>query len=220
VDLWRDVPERLAAATGHRTVAYSRAGHGWSDGVRLPRPVDYMHHEALVVLPVVLESLDVARPVLIGHSDGASIALIATGAGAVSATALVLLAPHVFVEDRSVEGIAAARDRYARSDLPERMGRYHRDADATFRGWNDVWLSPAFRAWNIEAFLAGVRVPVLVVQGGDDAYGTVAQVESIAAGVTGPVERLVLDGYGHAPHLEARDTTLAAIAAFVGRLDG
>jgi pimeloyl-ACP methyl ester carboxylesterase len=100
------------------------------------------------------------------------------------------------------------------------MARYHRDAEATFRGWNDVWLSPAFRDWSIEAYLAGVDVPVLVVQGQDDEYGTVAQVEAIAAGVTGPVDRLVLDGCGHAPHLEARDTTLAAVAAFVSRLDG
>jgi pimeloyl-ACP methyl ester carboxylesterase len=220
VALWRDVPERLAAATGHRTVAYSRAGHGWSDAADLPRPVEYMHDEALTVLPAVVALLGLARPVLVGHSDGASIAMIATGSGRVNASALVLIAPHVFVEDRSVEGIAAARDRYAASDLRDRMARYHRDPDATFRGWNDVWLSPAFRTWDIQAYLPGIDVPVLVVQGADDEYGTLAQVEAIADRVAGPVERLVLDGRGHAPHLEARDATLPAIAAFVSRLDG
>jgi pimeloyl-ACP methyl ester carboxylesterase len=215
VALWRDVPDRLAEATGRRALVYSRAGHGRSDPVDGPRSVDYMHHEALVVLPAVLGRFRVERPVLIGHSDGASIALIATGAGAVTASALVLLAPHVFVEARSITGIAAARDAYAMSDLPARMARYHRDADATFRGWNDIWLSPQFRAWNIESFLPGVRVPVLVVQGEDDEYGTLAQVDAIEAGTTGSVERLVLAGCGHAPHLEAADATLPAIARFV-----
>jgi pimeloyl-ACP methyl ester carboxylesterase len=220
VALWRDVPEHLAALTGHRTVAYSRAGHGWSDAASLPRPVDYMHHEALTVLPAVLASLGLVGPILVGHSDGASIALIAAGSGRVRPAGLVLIAPHVFVEDCSVEGIASARERYASSDLPQRMARYHRDAEATFRGWNDVWLSPAFRDWNIEGYLTGIDVPVLVIQGRDDEYGTVAQVDAIVSSVAGPVDRLELDGCGHAPHLEARDATLAAVAAFVSRLDG
>jgi pimeloyl-ACP methyl ester carboxylesterase len=220
VALWHDVPARLSAATSRRALVYSRAGHGRSDPVDGPRPVDYMHHEALVVLPALLEDLDVERPILVGHSDGASIALIATGTGAVTARALVLLAPHVFVEERSIAGITAARRAYATSDLPARMAKYHRDVDATFRGWNDVWLSSDFRTWSIESYLPGVAVPLLVIQGEDDEYGTSAQLDAIEAGTAGSVERMELAGCRHAPHLEAGDATLAAIARFVSSVGG
>ncbi len=215
VDLWRDVPDRLSAATGRRVLVYSRAGYGRSDPVPPPRGVDYLHHEALVVLPALLRELAVTAPLLVGHSDGASIALIAAGAGIVTASALVLLAPHVFVEDRSIAAIASAKRAYETTDLRQRLAQYHRDADATFRGWNDVWLSPAFRSWNIEPYLAGVTSPILAIQGLDDQYGTLAQLDAIASGVPSTVEQVRVDDCGHAPHLERPEITLPAIAAFV-----
>jgi pimeloyl-ACP methyl ester carboxylesterase len=215
LDLWRSVPEALAEGAGRRALVYSRAGYGRSEPATLPRAVDYMHHEGLVVLPGLLLQLGVSRPVLIGHSDGASIAVIAAGAHAVVPSALVLVAPHVFVEDRSIEGIEAARTTYAESDLRSRMAKYHRDPDATFWGWNDVWLSRQFRAWNIEDYLLDITCPILVVQGDADDYGTLAQVEAVAAGSAGVVERVVVAGCGHSPHLERPDVVLPAITEFV-----
>ncbi len=217
VELWRGVPDALHAATGRRVVTYSRAGYGRSGPAVLPRPVSYMHDEADVVLPALLDGLAIERPVLVGHSDGASIALLHAGAGRPVA-GLVLLAPHVVVEDVSVTSIAAARDAYATTDLRDRLARYHDDVDATFRGWNDVWLSPAFRSWDITDRLPAIDAPVLVIQGEDDPYGTTRQVDLIAAGVHGRCEQLLLPGVGHAPHLEAPAEALAAITAFVAGL--
>ena len=215
VSAWRDFPRALAEATGCGALVYSRAGYGASPPAALPRPVTYMHEEAKSVLPEILGERGVARPILVGHSDGASIALIAVGSGAVDARALVLEAPHVFVEQVSVDGIAAAKVAYESTDLRARLARHHADVDDAFRGWNDVWLSPAFRAWNIEADLAGVRCPTLVVQGDEDPYGTLAQVDALERGVSGSFERVVLPGVGHAPHKDARDATLAAMTRFV-----
>jgi pimeloyl-ACP methyl ester carboxylesterase len=169
------------------------------------------------VLPALLHELGLERPVLVGHSDGASIALLHAGAGH-EVTGLVLLAPHVFVEECSVSAIAAAREAYVTTDLPERMARHHRDPDATFHGWNDIWLAPEFRSWNIEDRLAAITAPVLLIQGTDDPYGTLAQLDAIERGVGGPVERLVVPGIGHAPHLEAPATTRSAVASFVAAL--
>ena len=214
VELWRTVPDALHEATGRRVVAYSRAGYGRSGPAVLPRPVSYMHDEADVVLPALLDDLGIARPVLVGHSDGASIAVLHAGAGRPVA-GLVLIAPHVVVEDVSVASIAAAREAYATTDLRDRLARYHDDVDATFRGWNDVWLSPAFRSWDITDRLAAIAAPVLVVQGADDPYGTTRQVDLIAAGLGGPCDVLLLPGVGHAPHLEAPAEVLAAITAFL-----
>jgi pimeloyl-ACP methyl ester carboxylesterase len=218
VEMWRAFPAAVHAAVGRpRALVYSRAGYGRSGPARLPRQVTYMHHEAEVVLPALVAATGIERPLLVGHSDGASIALLHAGAGH-AASGLVLLAPHVFVEDVTVASIAAARDAYVATDLRTRLGRYHDDVDATFRGWNDVWLSPAFRAWDITDRLPAIDVPVLVVQGADDAFGTGRQLDAIAAGVRGPCTRVVVDGVGHAPHLEAPDVTLDAITAFATRL--
>jgi pimeloyl-ACP methyl ester carboxylesterase len=215
VALWRDFPGRLAEATGRRAVIYSRAGHGFSDVPSAPRVPRFMHDEALAVLPAFLEAAGVREPILVGHSDGGSIALIHASAHPVSG--LVLLAPHVFVEDLSVASIAEARETFETTDLAERMGRYHRDARATFRLWNDIWLAPEFRDWNIEDVLATVTAPTLLIQGEHDQYGTLAQIEAIERGVLGPVLRVVLDAR-HAPHLEAPDATLAAAADFIRAL--
>jgi len=215
IDLWRGVPDDVRAAAGDPTVlVYSRHGYGRSGPAALPRPVSYMHREADIVLPAVLDRLGIDRPVLVGHSDGASIALAYAGAGH-DVAALVCIAPHVFVEDETIGGIEAARAAFETTDLADKLGRYHADPVATFRGWNDVWLSDAFRSWSIEDRLSGVDAPVLVVQGTDDDYGTLAQLDAIEQGVQGRVERLVIEGAGHAPHLDARGEVVAAIAGFV-----
>src|SRR4051794_38425282 len=215
VGLWRDFPDRLAAEAGCRALLYSRAGHGFSDVPPAPRTPCFMHDEALAVLPAVLREAGIADPILVGHSDGASIALIHAAAHPVRA--LVLLAPHVFVEDVSVASIAEARTAFATTDLRDRMARHHRDAEATFRLWNDIWLAPEFRAWDITDVLEHITAPVLLIQGEHDQYGTLAQVEAVRDGVAGPAELVVLDAR-HAPHLEAPEPTLAAAAGFVRRV--
>jgi pimeloyl-ACP methyl ester carboxylesterase len=216
--LWREFPDHLVEVTGRRGLVYSRVGHGWSDPLRERRTPNFMHHEALVVLPRLLEDLGVVEPMLIGHSDGASIALIHAGAGH-RVAGLVLLAPHVFVEPESIAGIEAARVRFETSDLVERMARYHRDPRSTFRSWNDIWLDPDFRDWNIEDSLPHVVCPVLLIQALDDEYGTMAQLDAIERGVSGPVERLVLPDGGHSPHLTHREKVTDVVADFVRRVD-
>lgn len=218
IDLWRTFPDDVAtAAGGLPSVVFSRHGHGHSDPADLPRPVDYMHREASVVLPELLHELGVERPLLIGHSDGASIALLYAGGGH-DIAGLVCIAPHVFVEDESIAGIEAARVQFEATDMTSRMARYHDDPDATFRGWNDVWLSPAFRAWNIESSLPAITAPILLVQGTADQYGTMAQIESIRAGVAGPCRTVAVEGAGHAPHLEAGESVVREVADFIGAI--
>jgi pimeloyl-ACP methyl ester carboxylesterase len=212
VALWRDFPARLAGTTGRRALLYSRAGHGQSDLPSENRTPRFMHDEALDVLPRVLADAGIERPVLVGHSDGGSIALIHASQHPVSG--LVLLAPHVFVEDVTVKSIEEARDTFATTDLATRMARYHRDPERTFRLWNDIWLAPEFRAWNIEDVLPAVTAPALLIQGEHDQYGTLAQIDAIERGVAGSVTRVVLDAR-HAPHLEAPEATLAAAAEFL-----
>jgi pimeloyl-ACP methyl ester carboxylesterase len=217
IDLWREYPGDVAEATGRCGLVYNREGHGWSDPVRGRRAPDFMDHEALVVLPRLLDQLGVAAPILIGHSDGASIALIHAGAGH-PVSGLVLLAPHVFVEPESIIGIEATRERFESTDLPERMARYHRDPQSTFHAWCEIWLDPRFRDWNIEASFPGIGCPMLVIQGLDDEYGTTAQLEAIERGVIGPVESLVLEGCGHSPHLSKPGPVLEATIGFVARI--
>ncbi len=219
MDLWRGFPGEITRATGRPALVYSREGHGWSAPLREPRTTEFMHHEALVVLPQLLEQLEVSAPILIGHSDGASIALINAGAG-YPVSGLVLLAPHVFVEPESIAGIAVAREQFETTDLPQRMAKYHRDPEAIFRAWNDIWLDPEFLDWNIEASLPGIECPVFLIQGNDDEYGTVAQLAAIESGVASPVESLVLEDCGHSPHLSQPDLVVEATARFVNRVLG
>lgn len=215
VALWRDFPAKLAERTGCPAVVYSRYGYGKSAPIAAPRGVDYMHIEALEALPDLRAQLGLDNPILIGHSDGASIALIHAGAGRWPVRALILEAPHVFVEEVTVASIADAKTAYATTDLRQRLARYHDDLDSAFRGWNDIWLDPAFRAWNIEDALPGVRCPVLAIQGADDEYGSLAQIDAIERGVAGPFERLVLAGCKHSPH---RDQEAAALDAMAGAI--
>jgi pimeloyl-ACP methyl ester carboxylesterase len=218
--LWKQFPALLAQAAGCAVLAYSRHGYGKSDRLDAPRAVDYMHREALEVLPEVLDRLGIERPLLVGHSDGASIALILAGAGRRPLCGVVAMAPHVFVEDITVRSITEAKTAFASTDLAAKLARYHDDADATFWGWNDIWLHPDFRRWNIEACLPGIRCPLLLIQGEDDQYGTVAQVEAIARQVSGPVEIRMLPGCAHSPQVDRKQETLDAIAGFVGKLSG
>src|SRR5215217_1546190 len=213
VGLWRDFPAALQAATGRRVLAFSRFGHGRSEPPPRPRTAAFFHEEALEVLPAVLAQLDAPQPVLVGHSDGASIALIHAAHHPV--TGIALLAPHVMVEDVTVAAIREAREAFDGGQLRERMARHHDDPAAAFNGWCDVWLDPVFRDWSLEPDAERVTCPVLLMQGADDPYGTLAQLDRIEARVRGPVERLVVPG-GHSPHLEAADEVLAALVRWVG----
>ena len=218
VALWKDFPARVADVTGCPVLVYSRAGYGRSSPAVLPRTTDYMHVEALTVLPALLDRLGIADPVLIGHSDGASIALLHAGSGSRPVRALVALAPHVFVEDMSIASIDEVRRQYETTDLREKLARRHADPDAAFRGWNDIWLAPAFRSWNIEACLPGVRCPLLMIQGRDDEYGSAAQLDAIERQVGGKVTRIELADCRHSPHRDQPDATLAAITDFVATM--
>jgi pimeloyl-ACP methyl ester carboxylesterase len=212
---WRAFPAELHAATGRRVIAFSRHGHGRSEPPPQPRTPAFFHEEALETLPALLAALGAERPVLVGHSDGGSIALVHAGRHPVSG--LALLAPHVVVEEVTVEAIRATRGEFEQGELRARMARHHDDPDAAFYGWCDVWLDPAFRTWSLEADAEAVSVPTLLIQGADDPYGSLDQLDRIEARVRGPVTRLVVPG-GHSPHLEAPATVLAAIADFVRAL--
>jgi pimeloyl-ACP methyl ester carboxylesterase len=215
--LWRDFPDALCARTGHAGLVFSRAGYGRSDPPPEPRAPDYLHREARIRLPALLAALEIARPILFGHSDGASIALIHAASG-YDVAGMILEAPHVFVEEETLAGIRAAGDAWTTTDLPRRLGRHHRDPARVFHDWHDLWLTPEFRGWNIEDLLPAIVAPTLVIQGADDAYGTAAQLEAIARQTGGGCETLLLDACGHDPHRDRRDTVLDATARFMATL--
>ncbi len=221
VALWKDFPERLATTTGCEVVAYSRPGYGGSDPVPLPRPTTYMHEDA-AALPDIVAALGIDRLVAFGHSDGASIAIIAAGSGLLPGlVGLVLEAPHVFTESVGLASIRRAGDAYRRGDLRRRLERYHGpNVDVAFWGWHDAWTDPDFTTWNLEKFLPGIEIPVLLIQEEQDPYGTQAQLDAIAAGVAGPVERLLLPGSDHSAHRTHPETVAAATAHFVRDLAG
>lgn len=212
---WRDFPQRAADATGCEVVVYSRYGHGGSTPLAEARGVGYLHDEALLALPEFLEQVGIERPILFGHSDGASVALIHAGAGH-PVSGLVVEAPHVLVEDITLAGIAATVGAYESTDLPQRLRRHHRDAEALFLGWSDIWLSPEFRGWNIESGLSNITAPILAIQGVSDEYATMAQIDRIAEDAP-DVELLKLAACGHAPHQEQPEKVLDALCDFVAR---
>lgn len=220
VSLWRDFPEKLARETGWGVFVYSRAGYGRSDRADLPRPLDYMTREAVDVLPDVLDAIGFWEGILLGHSDGASIAAIYGGSiQDHRVRGLVLMAPHFFTEPGGLASIAEAKEAFDTRDLKEKLARHHADAENTFRGWNDSWLHPDFKAWNIEEVIDYLRIPVLAIQGRDDQYGTLAQIETIENRSYAPVDVEIFDDCRHAPFIDQPEKTLAAVAEFVARLD-
>ena len=213
-----DFPEKLQQATGYGVFVYSRAGYGQSSPVTLPRPLTYMHDEARDVLPALLDAIGFQRGLLIGHSDGASIAALYAGTHQDHRlSGLVLMAPHFFTEDMGIVAIAEAKAAYETTDLRSKLARWHQDPDNAFRGWNDAWLDPGFRQWDITEQLAYIRVPILIVQGEDDQYGTAAQIEAAERECYCPVEAALLPGVKHSPQREATEVTLRAISEFTAR---
>jgi pimeloyl-ACP methyl ester carboxylesterase len=219
VSMWREFPEQVARATGCRTLVYSRHGYGRSSPLEAPRQVDYMHEEARLWLPAILGRLGIRRPVLLGHSDGASIALIHAASPESDVAGIIALAPHVKVEDLTVRSIDAAKAAYMSSDLRTRLSRHHVDVDSAFWGWNRIWLDPAFRSWNIEALLPAIRCPVLAVQGLDDEYGTMEQIASIAHALPDS-KLLALEECRHSPHRDQPQAVLTAAQEFVAAMAG
>lgn len=219
VGLWGDFPDKLAAARGAGIFVYSRAGYGQSSPAKLPRPLSYMHDEARDILPELLTAIGFKRGLLLGHSDGASIATVY--AGSIQdhrIRGLILIAPHFFVEDVSIQSIAVAKTAYAQTDLRAKLARWHKDPDNAFRGWNDAWLDPKFREWDITPELAYIRVPILIVQGEGDQYGTVKQIEAAREECYCPVEVALLAGAKHSPQREAPDAALKTVSEFANRL--
>jgi pimeloyl-ACP methyl ester carboxylesterase len=214
MSMWRDFPERLAAATLCRTLVFSRHGYGRSTPLDRPRTLDYMHEEARIWLPAILERLGIRRPLLFGHSDGASIALIHAARPQSDLCGVVALAPHVKVEDITVRNIAQSKAAYSNTNLRERLGRHHADVDSTFWGWNRIWLDPEFRSWNLEALLPSIRCPILAIQGEDDEYGTMEQIESIGRGAAAAT-LLALRACRHSPHRDQPEAVIEATLRFV-----
>lgn len=219
VGLWGDFPEKLQAATGAGVFVYSRAGYGNSSPAALPRPLDFMEREARDVLPKVLDAIGFRRGLLLGHSDGASIAaLYAGGVQDHRVRGVVLIAPHFMVEEFGLVSIRKTREAYENGDLKPKLARWHKHVDVAFHGWNDTWLDPDFRTWDISESLAYVRVPLLIVQGEDDQYGTLRHLEIAQEECYCPVEPAIIPGAGHSPHREASEVTLKTVADFADRL--
>jgi pimeloyl-ACP methyl ester carboxylesterase len=215
VGLWGDFPDKLQAATGAGVFLYSRAGYGASSPTKLPRPLDYMHREALDVLPKLLDQIGFRRGLLLGHSDGASIAAIYAGSHQDHRVqGVAMIAPHFIVEDISVKSIAEIRQAYETTELKTKLARWHKDVDNAFYGWNAAWLDPAFRDWDISEYLGYIRVPVAILQGVNDEYGTLRQIEIAREECYCPVDVTEIPGAGHQPHREAPEATLDAIADF------
>lgn len=214
---WRDFPRRILHATGCSTLTFSRYGHGRSDPLTEPRRVGFMHDEALNALPELLDRLEVKRPILLGHSEGASIALIYAGGTGRPVSGLIAMAPHLMVEDVCLDSIRETKRIFEASDLREKLARHHTDPEATFRGWNDIWLDPGFRDWNIEGFLPRITCPILAIRGEGDAYGTMEQVDRLARLAAG-VELLKLRECGHSPHRDQPEAVIDAVTGFVRRI--
>ncbi len=215
--LWRDFPDKVAREFGAPALVYSRFGYGQSSGLEGPRTPRFMHEEGIDVLPAVLDRAGINRPLLIGHSDGASIALIHAASTGRPVAGLVLMAPHIMVEPICVESIARISATYGEGPLRSRLARYHAHVDDAFHGWADTWLMPDFLDWSLETEARALSIPTLLIQGRDDEYGTLAQIDRIAELAQGPVEKLVLEKCGHSPHRDQEAAVLAAIAGFAAR---
>lgn len=218
ISLWKEFPQLVAEVTQTRVVLYSRLGYGNSTPLTEARSVRYMHDEALITLPALLSHLEVTTSILVGHSDGASISIIYAGGGGYAVDGLVLLAPHIFVEDVTVRSIEAARNTYLTTDLPKKLSRYHCDSESTFWGWNDIWLSPDFRSWNIEAYVKKLTCRSLLIQSTEDPYGSIDQIKCIERLSPKPTKLVLLEDCGHSPHVDQRELTLKSLVDFVSSL--
>lgn len=220
VATWRDLPEALARLTGFGVLAYSRAGYGGSETVDLPRPLDYMTREATEVLPNLLDAFGIRRTVLLGHSDGATIAAVYAGSASdMRVRGLILMAPHFFHEPVGLQSIAKAREAFETGGLRARLAKYHDDVDAAFKGWADTWLDPYFSDWNVSEVIDYLRIPTLAIQGADDEYGTRLQLDELEARSYAPVDIAWLDPCGHVPFKDQREACLEAITEFCTRLE-
>jgi pimeloyl-ACP methyl ester carboxylesterase len=217
VSMWRDFPSRVAHAVGCNALVYSRYGYGQSDPITSPREVRFMHDEAVHALPELLDQLRVFEPILFGHSDGGSIALIHAATVKRPVLAVIALAPHVFVEDFSIRSIELAKVAYETTDLRQKLARHHADPDSAFRGWNDIWLHPEFRAWSIEDLLPKIAVPILAIQGEDDEYGTMEQIDRIARRAR-DVDVVKLEDCRHSPHKDQPEAVIEAATRFLDRV--
>src|ERR1700674_2433444 len=217
VSMWKDFPSQVAHATGCNALVYSRYGYGQSDPLQGPRRADFMHEEALRALPELLDQLGVEMPIMFGHSDGGSIALIHAAAAQRQVAGVIVMAPHVMVENVAITSIQAAQRAYETTDLRVKLSRHHADPDSAFRGWNDIWLHADFRHWNIEALLPSITCPVLAIQGEDDEYGTMEQIEQIARLVP-DVDLLRLTDCRHSPHRDQPKAVVEATTRFIDRL--
>jgi len=215
--MWHDFPYRLAATTGCGVLVYSRPGYGRSDACALPRPLNFMHEEGLNILPELIERTKVKKCVVIGHSDGGSIGIIyAGGTPALPLKGLITEAAHVFCEEISIRSIREAREQYANGDLRKKLEKYHgRNTDCAFWGWNDAWLHPDFKHWNLEDYIPGIQVPVLAIQGEDDPYGSPAQLQAIVKRSAGKTKSLMLPKCGHSPHVDRSEATFQAMKEFI-----
>lgn len=216
ISLWRDFPQKLADTTGHEVLVYSRYGYGNSEAAK-GFPFSYMHDEALLSLPDLLNSLHIKHPILLGHSDGASITLIAAGGSLIKPKAVIVMAPHVLVEPICFEAIEEASQVYKTTDLKDKLSKHHADVDSAFLGWSNAWLSPEFKNWNIEEYLPKITCPILTIQGYEDEYGTMAQLDKIAEKSINAqtVETLRINNCRHSPHKDHPDIVLTAINQFL-----
>jgi pimeloyl-ACP methyl ester carboxylesterase len=219
IALWRQFPQLLCELTGCPVLVYSRAGYGASSPVTLPRPLDYMTREAIDTLPGVLDAVNAKRVILVGHSDGATIAAVNAGSTTdYRVRGVVLIAPHFFTEDKARIAIAETRKLYDSGDLRARLAKYHHNVDVAFYGWCDAWLDEGFIEWNVADCIDHLRVPVLAIQGSADEYGTLAQIEELEQRIYAPLEKTIIPDCGHSPHLDATDATLASMSQFIQRL--
>ena len=217
LSLWRDLPRKLSNLINCSVFVYSRHGYGQSDFINSEFDAKYMHKEALYILPQVLNHFDISNPILYGHSDGASIALIHASSADTEIMGLILEAPHVFVEEISLDGLRGAKKAFEQGGLKASLAKHHRKPEMIFRCWNDIWLSSEFLTWDIVSCLSNIQCPALLIQGEMDAYGTLSQLDTIERNISGSCEKKILPNIGHSPHRENPELVLRSIQQFISK---
>ena len=217
LSLWRDFPRKLSNLINCSVFVYSRHGYGQSDFINDEFDTQYMHREALHILPQILNHFEISNPILYGHSDGASIALIHASSADNEIMGLILEAPHVFVEEISLIGLKDAKKAFEQGGLKAGLAKHHREPEMIFRCWNNIWLSPEFLTWNIVPCLSNIQCPTLLIQGEEDAYGTLSQLDTIEKNISGSCEKKIIHGIGHSPHRENPELVLRSIQQFISK---